>query len=277
MLELRIGNPELERRILVAFTSAKAAGAAMADRFKEMPPETFAIDPAADLVTGVDRLCEQMILAEIRRNFAQDSILSEGTGLCKGESRFVWIIDPLDGTSNYSMGIPYFGVCISVQQDDCIEFACVYNPITEEMAYAAGCSGAYVNGQRVTINSPVLRENLVGFLVNGYGTPKHAYVVTYRELLSISKRVLNTWAPSLDWITLLKGGANYLVTYRTEVEDFCAGAYIYRQAGGEVRTWEGYPCIFNAASDRITSVAASANTIDCVQQVLSTLGLPSNP
>ncbi len=102
---------------------------------------------AVDLVTEVDKACEAYIINEIKRLFPSHDILSEESGMHDNASDFLWIVDPLDGTTNYAQGIPVFSVSIALIHKGDRVVGCIYQPILDEMFTAIKGSGAYLNNK----------------------------------------------------------------------------------------------------------------------------------
>jgi len=105
-----------------------------------------------DVVTEVDEACEKLIIDRIRAEYPDDPILSEEAGAVGVErDRPVWVIDPLDGTRNFMMGIPFFCVSIGVVRRGVAEVGAIYDPIHDEMFFARKSEGAFCNGERIQV------------------------------------------------------------------------------------------------------------------------------
>jgi myo-inositol-1(or 4)-monophosphatase len=116
----------------LAVSIAREAGSLQRDLFHK--PHTIETKSSEiDLVTEVDRLSEQRILERIREARPHDAVLTEETGAHGGTSEFRWVIDPVDGTTNYAHGIPHFAVSIGIEREGKREVGVVYDPIKEEL------------------------------------------------------------------------------------------------------------------------------------------------
>lgn len=104
---------------------------------------------SVDMVTEVDVACDQKIVKAIQKWFPDDAILSEEQGYKEGTSAYTWIVDPLDGTTNFSIGLPIFAVSIARWQGETPEFGVVYVPMLDELFVAQSGRGAYHNGQKI--------------------------------------------------------------------------------------------------------------------------------
>lgn len=108
-----------------------------------------------DFVTEVDLACDRMIVDQLAKWFPSDTILSEEQGLSKGTGKYTWIIDPLDGTTNFSIGHPIFAVSIARWKGKTPVFGVVYVPMLDELFYAQSGKGAYMNNDLISKKEPV--------------------------------------------------------------------------------------------------------------------------
>ena len=129
----------------VAWEAANAAGAIIRENWQQ--PKTIDYKGAIDLVTSVDRECERQIVDVIRRNFPDHSILAEEeTDVDGAQNHYRWIIDPLDGTTNFVHSYPQFSVSIALEQNGGVIVGLVYDPIRNECFKAALGQGATLDG-----------------------------------------------------------------------------------------------------------------------------------
>lgn len=278
MLNLKINNPNIRKRADLALGIVKKAGEIILEDFYLGKNVAFREEPTVNIVCDTDFKSEKMMINEIENCFPHDNIISEESKPIKKGGEFLWIIDPLDGTSNFAMNIPYFGICISIQQKGVTRFACILNPLSNDLAYAVDQGGVFFNDKPVKIQDEKKTDNLVGFYIQGYEVSKLQEIESLKPLIFSSKRVLNTWAPSLDWLALLRGHADYIVTYKTETEDFLPGAFIYQQAGGVVETWDSMPIRLDMNKDRlVTAMAAPHKVIDKIKSMVLQVKLTEQP
>ena len=132
----------------VAWEAANAAGAIIRENWQQ--PKTIDYKGAIDLVTSVDRECERQIVDVIRRNFPDHSILAEEeTDVDGAQNHYRWIIDPLDGTTNFVHSYPQFSVSIALEQNGGVIVGLVYDPIRNECFKAALGQGATLDGSAI--------------------------------------------------------------------------------------------------------------------------------
>ena len=224
----------------IAVRAARRAGALMR-RYREQL-ESIPVTRKArhDYVSDIDRACEAEIVKEIRRVHPDHAILGEEGG-AQGEGDIVWVIDPLDGTSNYLHGIPHYAVSIAQQVKGRTEHAVVYDPMREELYTASRGGGAYMNDHRLRV-SP--RTSLDGAIL------ATAFPFRRREALARYQRVFDAVFPeiedirragtaSLDLAWVAAGRLDGYFEIGLAPWDMAAGALLVREAGGVVTDFDG--------------------------------------
>ena len=201
-----------------------------------------------DLVTEVDRESEAAILEVIRERFPEHDIVAEETALERTGSRFVWFVDPLDGTTNFAHGYPFFCASVALAVDEELAAAAVYDPIKRELFTAERGGGAHLNGRRLkTSSSSRLLESL---LVTGFP-------YDFRDDLEKSLRLFNRFmaearairrdgAAALDLSYLSAGRIDAFWEERLKAWDVMAGALLVEEAGGRVTRFDGAPLRLSA-------------------------------
>src|ERR1700733_5022590 len=191
-----------------------------------------------DFVTDIDRKAEADIIATIRRSYPDHSILAEEAGR-SGEHEFVWIVDPLDGTTNFLHGFPVFAVSIAVQQKGRLQHAVVYDPMRQEFFTASRGDGAQLEGKKIRVSS---QKSLEGSLI-GTGMPFRAGVAYVDEYLAMLKQVMSTaagvrrpGAASLDLAYVAAGRLDGFWEFGLSPWDTAAGTLLIQEAGGRVGT-----------------------------------------
>lgn len=194
---------------------------------------------SGDVVTHVDHEAERRIIAGISAAYPDHAILGEESGW-HGDphAEYRWLVDPLDGTNNYVLGLGCYGVCITACRGERPVVAVVHDsPGSHSYAAVAGL-GATRDGAPVTMASPSrLSRETVSWL-QGYAVHHDdAYRQQTFGLLEAScKRVLRTWSPSIDWGLIATGKVAAMVAYRNETWDLIGGALIACEAGAQMRT-----------------------------------------
>ncbi|HWV23604.1 MAG TPA: inositol monophosphatase [Thermomicrobiales bacterium] len=214
-----------------------------------------------DVVTEVDREAERRIIAGIVAEYPDHAILGEESGI-QGDTDapYRWIVDPLDGTNNYVMGMPMFGACITVCRDDEPVAAVVHDSMRAITTSAVRGGGAFRNGRRLPgADARPLPLTTIswsqGYSV-GYEDPFRNRAL--RTLGPATKRILHTWSPSIDWTLLAAGHTGAFVLYRNEVWDLVGGLLIAEEAG----------CVVWHAPDTDCVIAGRKETVREVRELL---------
>ncbi|HMH87699.1 MAG TPA: inositol monophosphatase family protein [Steroidobacteraceae bacterium] len=194
-----------------------------------------------DFVTDIDRKAEADIIATIRRSYPQHAILAEESGR-SGEDEFVWIIDPLDGTTNFLHGFPTFAVSIAVQQRGRLQHAVVYDPMRQEFFTASRGDGAQLEGKKIRVST---QRTLEGALI-GTGYPFREGAAHVDEYLAMLKVIMSTaagvrrpGAASLDLAYVAAGRIDGFWEFGLSPWDTAAGTLLIQEAGGRVGTPSG--------------------------------------
>lgn len=200
----------------------------------------------SDVVTRVDHEAERRIVAGIRDAFPGHAILGEESGRHGDDDATIrWLVDPLDGTNNYVMGLPLFGVCLTACIGDEPVVAVVHDSVRDVTTSAVRNGGAFRGERRLDIGEAPGLERATLSWSQGYAvTYDDAFRIHAMEAMERSaKRVLRTWAPSIDWGLVAAGQIGAFVAYRNEVWDLVGGALIVQEAGGVVYRTPGGDCV----------------------------------
>ncbi len=188
-----------------------------------------------DLVTEVDRLAEQAILSKIRQAHPEHGILSEESPPLGADSPYRWVIDPLDGTTNYAHGIPFFGVSIALEGNDQPLVGVIYDPWHEELFTAAVGEGAHLNGRSIRVSSArTLRESL---LATGaaYRSPlRERNLDYYRRFFPKAQGLRRLGSAALCLAYVAAGRLDGYWDLYLHRWDMAAGYLLVKEAGGRV-------------------------------------------
>jgi myo-inositol-1(or 4)-monophosphatase len=199
-----------------------------------------------DFVTDIDRKAEADIVATIRRSYPQHAILAEESGR-SGENEFLWIIDPLDGTTNFLHGNPVFSVSIAVEHRGRLQHAVVYDPMRQEFFTASRGDGAQLEGKKIRVSA---QRTLEGALI-GTGLPFRAQAIAgpnayIDEYLAILKVIMSTasgirrpGSAALDLAYVAAGRLDGFWEFGLSPWDTAAGTLLIQEAGGRVGTPSG--------------------------------------
>ncbi len=189
-----------------------------------------------DFASEVDRKAEQEIIKIIQTAYPSHAILAEESGEHRGDEEFVWIIDPLDGTTNFLHGYPQYAVSIALKQKGKIEVAAVYEPLRDELFTASRGGGAMLNNRRIRVT----RQNSLRGALIGTGFPfKHqqhldTYLDMFRILCIDSAGIRRGGAAALDLAYLAAGRLDGFWEIGLHQWDMAAGVLLVKEAGGAV-------------------------------------------
>ncbi|MEJ5269630.1 MAG: inositol monophosphatase family protein [Hydrogenophilus sp.] len=195
-----------------------------------------------DFVTEIDRAAETAIIETIREVFPDDRILAEESGASGAESKGnEWIIDPLDGTTNFIHGLPQFAISIAVRRHGVLEHAVVFDPSRNELFCASRGSGAYLNERRIRVSRlDRLSDALIG---TGFpfrqGQDLDTYLAIFKALMRKTAGLRRPGAASLDLCYVACGRYDGFFESGLSPWDIAAGALIVQEAGGFVTDWQG--------------------------------------
>ena len=228
---------EIERKI--ADRAARSAGEVLQLKFGKV----HRIDKKGeiDLVTEADVAAEKIILKMLRSHFPKDNIQSEEAGVQDLSSNRTWIVDPLDGTTNFAHGFPFFAVSIGLEIDAEIVLGIVYNPVMDEFFEARKGQGAFLNGVPIHVsNARSLRESLLatGF---PYDIRKRSSRIfeRFRTMVLASRGVRRAGSAAIDMCYVAAGRLDGLWEENLKPWYTAAGVIIVSEAGGKLSTCDG--------------------------------------
>jgi len=202
----------------------------------------------SNLVTDVDRRVERLIIERVRRRHAGDAVLSEECGDDGREGEYRWIIDPIDGTTNYFRSFPFFCVSIGIVQGREVKAGAICDPLRNELFHAAAGSGAFLNVKRIRV-SAVSRLS-ESFLATGfaYGGGAHscANIRRFERFLKASLGVRRAGSAALDLAYVACGRFDGFWEMGLHPWDTAAGWRIVEEAGGIVTRFDGTPFTLDA-------------------------------
>jgi len=190
-----------------------------------------------DLVTIADIEAEKAVVSLIRSNFPDHNILAEEEKYSKTDSKYQWIVDPLDGTNNFSNKIPFFSVSIALAKDGEAIVGVVYDVMRNELFSAQKGKGSFLNGQKISVNSA--SELKQAILITGFYYDRGAAMIENLEDVKqfLQKEILGIrrfGSAALDLCYVGCGRAAGFWEFELNAWDFAAGKLIVEEAGGKV-------------------------------------------
>jgi myo-inositol-1(or 4)-monophosphatase len=231
---------ELTSYLSVAWDAANSAGALLRETWQQ--PKQIDYKGAIDLVTAIDRESERRIVQLLMRHFPQHSILAEEeTNRVSTATNYRWIIDPLDGTTNFAHGYPCFSVSIALECGGEIIVGLVYDPLHQECFRAVKGQGATLNGSAIkTSHVQELDKALLatGFPYDRREHPDH-YLKYFREFMIRTQGIRRSGSAALDLCYLGCGRIDGFWELKLQPWDTAAGSLIVREAGGKLSAFLG--------------------------------------
>lgn len=257
----------MEKKFLeVAKEAALQAGEIISKYFGKEHQYKFKNKDQSDFATQADLESEQKIIQILTKNFPETNIIAEESGKGQKGSEYTWVIDPLDGTFSFSIGMPYFAVSIGLLKGDQPILGVVYHVLNRDLYWAEVGSGAFVNGQRIYISAKKDLEKSAFILDLGHLKRRVPKIDLY--ILPLIKKVgyvysLGSAAMSM---ALIGKGSQDGMAIQAWVWDFAAGAVIIQEARGKVTDFEGKE--INWTKDRLNVIASNGLIHDEIIEAL---------
>ncbi len=228
----------MTKELEVAIKAAKEAGKILKENFYKINPITFKGDGGS--LTKIDKLSENKIVSTIKENFPDHSINAEESGLSKKDSEYLWLVDPIDGTSNFAAQIPFFAVSVALAKDKKMQLGVVYEPIQENLYIAEKNKVASLNNNKVSVS---VIDSLKRSITSSGRAPlaKEEFIRAFTKLEKSARtqRVLGSMTLELCYVAVGKMEAALL--FQPNPWDLAAGALLVEEAKGAVTDFEGNP------------------------------------
>jgi myo-inositol-1(or 4)-monophosphatase len=224
----------------IAVKAARRAGNLIHRSTDKIDQLTITKKSHADFVSEVDRAAEQTIIQTLLEAYPTHAILAEESG-AQGDSEFLWIIDPLDGTTNFLHGFPQFSVSIALQHKGILTQAVVYDPVKNELFTATRGRGAFLNDRRLRVSK---RLHLADSLI-GTGFPytcfdhMDAYLAIFKDLIQQTSGLRRPGSAALDLAWMAAGRYDGFFEIGLKPWDMAAGCLLITEAGGMVSDLSG--------------------------------------
>jgi myo-inositol-1(or 4)-monophosphatase len=226
----------------IAVRAARRAGEIIVRSMNRLESLTVASKGRNDFVSEVDRAAEREIIGIIRRHYPQHAFLAEESGHSGGTHDTLWIIDPLDGTTNFLHGFPVFAVSIACQIKGRLEHAVIYDPLRQELFTASRGAGAHLDNHRMRVSKArVLDGALIatGFPYRANTRYLDAYLAMLRAVTEQAAGVRRPGAAALDLAHVAAGRVDAFWEIGLSAWDTAAGTLLIQEAGGRTGTLTG--------------------------------------
>lgn len=217
---------------------AKKAGAEIEKKFNK--DKIVKVKQKSQIVTQADLIADKIIVDAIKKKFPDHGILSEESGRKISNSKYLWTVDPLDGTTNYAIGSPLFAVCISLFFEDQPILAVAYAPVMKELYVAEQDKNSFLNNKKIKVSKNTRLDQ--SFLTFCHGSSqkdiKRAMKIYNKiKLNSLDSRQLGSAAIELGFVAA--GRTDCIIIPGANVWDIGTGVLMVREAGGRVTDFKG--------------------------------------
>ena len=249
----------------VAAEAARAGGKVLLEGYGQVHAVRF--KGATDLVTEVDMRAEQTIVALLRERFPTHQVLAEEGSVGGDDPRHRWIVDPLDGTTNYAHGLRVFSVSVGYERDGKLAAGAVYDPCQDELFQATAGGGATVNGQPIRVSeTDTLLRALLG---TGFPYERPLMPIALRQFSALSMQVQavrRVGSAALDCCWVAAGRFDGYWENVVKAWDVAAGALIAMEAGAMVTDVTGAPFRVDAGSIMLATPALHGQILAAVTE-----------
>lgn len=252
----------LKRYYDFAIKTAQKTGQILLNNYKKDYQIGYKDEGKSNLVTEIDHLAEDFIVAAIKKNFPGHCVLSEEGGNCGTvKSDYQWIIDPIDGTTNYAHGYPFFCVSIALEIKKEIVLGVVYAPMLDELFRAAKGNGAFLNNEAMKVSSVETLDTAL--MCTGFSEyfsykakEKKSNLPLFEHFLSHSQAIRRSGSAAIDLCSVAAGRLDGYWELGLKPWDIAAGKLIVEEAGGKVSNMDGSALILDGCN-----IVASNNII----------------
>jgi myo-inositol-1(or 4)-monophosphatase len=246
---------------------AKEAGAFIRAQRKTFTPDKIEMKGLNDLVSYVDKTAEQMIVARLEKLLPGAGFITEEKTIERIGEQYNWIIDPLDGTTNFIHGLPIFSVSIALQEYNELVVGVVYEINQDECFYAWKNSLAYLNGSQIKVSSAAaVNKSLLATGFPYYDFSKQPiYIALFTELMKSCHGLRRLGSAAVDLAYTACGRVDGYYEYNLNPWDVAAGVLIVRQAGGEVVNFSGGDEILNTRELLATNGKITREMLETIQ------------
>ena len=234
----------MQATLNIAISAAREAGKIIFQNMSRIDSLSIQDKKKNELVRKVYYLAEQEIISIIQRAYPQHGILAEESGRRASNAagdEFQWVIDPLDGTTNYLHSFPHYAVSIALRHQQRLQIGVIYDPFKDELFCAGRGNGATLNDRKLRVTKLISLENAL--LGTGFPADEQddidTYLATLRAFMVQKSRVRRSGAAALDLAYVATGRLDGFWEFGLDAWDIAAGCLIVQESGGLVGDYQG--------------------------------------
>lgn len=225
-------------------------------------------DDASDFATEADLESEQKIIQILTRNFPHHNIIAEEGGQTKKDSEYTWVIDSVDGTFSFAVGVPYYSVSIGLLKNAYPILGVIYNIAIKQLYWGRSGKGAYLNGKKIHVSSRNRLDQAAGSLDLGHRQKRQQKIDKYVTPLITKIAYPYSFGSAVATLGMVAQGILDMYVNEAWIWDFAAGTVIVREAGGKVTNFAGQEPDWS--KDIVDIVASNGLVHDAILEALST-------
>lgn len=234
----------MQPMLTIAVRAARKAGEILIDAIDRANPLTIEEKGRNDYVTEIDKACEKEIIYHLRKAYPDHAILGEESGSSEGnDSDYEWVIDPLDGTTNFIHGIPHYCISIACKYKGRVQHAVIFDPIKREEFTASRGDGAQLNGKRIRVTDTKSLDGALiatGIPFNGFAFANvDAFLSCLKEVAGQTAGIRRAGSAALDLAYVAAGRFDGFWEMNLKEWDIAAGTLLITEAGGRISDFKG--------------------------------------
>jgi myo-inositol-1(or 4)-monophosphatase len=240
----------LDQLLKIALRAAREAGDLIGNNFQKLHKADIQIKGKNDFVTRIDKEAEAIIVKIISSHFPNQQILGEEGGFSRQKSEYLWVIDPLDGTTNFIQGIPHFAVSLALLKNNQVIFGLIYDPLSMELFHATLGQGAFLNNARIVVSRTAKMRSALGSTGFPFKAPHflEPYANVLKIILSQCQDMRRCGSAALDMAYTACGRYDFFWEAHLMPWDFMAGKLIVEEAGGSTSDFQGRKLLVQTSS-----------------------------
>lgn len=227
--------------LAVAMEAAKRAGVLIKERIGSISKEEISQKSFSDFVTKVDLESEKTIINNINKHFPNHQIMTEESSKDYKNSDYLWIIDPLDGTTNFIYSFPFVAISIALMYKGELIIGVIHDPLRNETFYAEKGAGAFLNGKKIKVSS--IEKSESSLIATGFPFRNKQYIEEYikifYQMLHSVNDLRRAGAAAIDLAYVACGRVDGFFEYALSPWDIAAGTVLIEEAGGVVSDFNG--------------------------------------